>query len=310
VTEPTRCLGRSERHALQLAHDRYPAGFEIVGWKRVRPGLRSPVEVAIRPIFASVSRERARLRLLACVNGLQHQQAQNFSAHHTPTIAIEPVLPVDTFIPNFHTLSIDACMPSQGKRSVWAFVGAPGSGVSRVVSGLATRLHGRDRCTVGLISAGDEGHAAGLRQFADASGLPMHAAVNAHSLAAAAASLGHRGLVLVDFPGCGPRDGDRLVSHARALESLAATEVCAVLPADADELVMQRQLEVFVRLGATHIVLSRVDLAARLQPALRAMLASGLPLAWIAHGCTTLGDLSPATHDWVARVASQHTVLV
>jgi flagellar biosynthesis GTPase FlhF len=130
-------------------------------------------------------------------------------------------------------------------------------------------------------------------------------ALSGSALAAAAASLGHRSLVLIDFPGAGPRDGDRLTAHARALESLAPTEICAVLPADADEHAMQRQLEVFTQLGATHIVLSRVDLAARLEPALRAIVASGIPLAWVAHGSTTLGDLSPATRDWIDRASGQ-----
>ena len=295
MTEPTRCLGRTERHALQQAHERYPGGFEIVGWKRVRKGLRSPVEVAVRPFVASVNRERARLRLLACCSGLQAERSS--VAAETEGAA--------SFVPNFHQLSIDPCLPQPGKRAVWAFVGAPGSGVTRVVSGLASRLHGRDRCTVGLISAGDESHAADLRPFADASGLPMHVALSGSALAAAAASLGHRSLVLIDFPGAGPRDGDRLTAHARALESLAPTEICAVLPADADEHAMQRQLEVFTQLGATHIVLSRVDLAVRLEPALRAIVASGIPLAWVAHGSTTLGDLSPATRDWIDRASGQ-----
>ena len=84
MTEPTRCLGRSERHALQQAHARYPAGFEIVGWKRVGTGLRRPVEVAVRPIQRTANRERARLRLLACVNALQAQRRADDAARLDP----------------------------------------------------------------------------------------------------------------------------------------------------------------------------------------------------------------------------------
>ena len=174
-----------------------------------------------------------------------------------------------------------------------------------MVCGLATRLHGRDRCTVGLLSAGDEMHSHDLRGFADAMGLPMQACVLSSDIADVAASLGHRSLVLVDFPSAGPREGDRLASHARALQALAADRVCAVIPADADEMALRRQLEVFARIGATAVALTRVDLAARLDPALRAIAASGLSLAWVGHGGERSGELAPATRSWLARACDR-----
>ena len=292
MTEPTRCLGRSERHALQQAHARYPAGFEIVGWKRVGSGLRRPVEVAVRPIQRHASRERARLRLLACVNAVQSQrQAES-------RLRIDPA-----------SVALDPRLPAAGAREVWAFLGAPGSGVTRVVCGLATRLQGRDRCTIGLLSAGDETHAATLRPFADAMGLPMQAALSAAAMQEAAAVMGHRSLVLVDFPGTGLRDGDRQAAHARALQALAPQCVVAVLPADLDEMAMRRQLDLFGRLGATHVVLTRLDLAARLEPTLRALGDAGLPLAWLAHGASALGDLEPASREWVERASDPRLAL-
>lgn len=306
MTEPTRCFGRSERHALQQAHHRFPGGFEIVGWKRLRNGFGSPVELALRPIRVSLSRERARLRLLACVNGLQASghhgstlhQPDHRATHRTP---IEP--PTSTQSDSHVVLATP--QPNPAGQAVWAFVGSPGSGVTRVVAGLAQRFQGRDRCTIGLISAGDETHAHDLRSFADATGLPMHAAISAASLAETAAWLGHRSLLLVDFPGIGPRDGDRLVAQARSLECLAATVTFAVLAADADAVALERQLQVYSRMGATHIVLSRVDLAARLEPAIGAIAASGLAFAWVTHGTSEIGDLSPASQEWVDRATDR-----
>lgn len=294
MTEPTRCLGRSERHALQRAHERYPGGFEIVGWKKVGGGIRPPVEVAVRPIRGSATRERARLRLLACVNAIQARRDRE-----RPAPRFDPC-----------SIGLDTCLPRQDAREVWAFVGAPGSGVTRAICSMATRLHGRDRCTVGLLSAGDEAHGAGLRAFADAMGLPMSTALSAHALGDAAAAMGHRSLVLVDFPGAGPRDGDRLVSHARSLQALAPTAIYAVIAADLDESALQRQLEVFRRLGATRIVLTRVDLAARLEHTLRVVSASGLPIAWVAYGSSATGDLTPASREWVERVSDPRVALV
>lgn len=291
MTEPTRCLGRTERHALQRAHERFPGGFEIVGWKRVGGGLRRPVEVAVRPIRGSATRERARLRLLACVNGIQARRETSAAGLDAGSVGIDP------------------CAPRPDRREVWAFVGAPGSGVTRAICSMATRLHGRDRCTIGLLAAGDESHATGLRAFADAMGLPMSAALSAHALGDAAASMGHRSLVLVDFPGAGPRDGDRLVSHARSLQALAPTAVYAVLAADLEPDAMARQLEVFRRLGATRIVLTRVDLAARLDRALRTVAASGLPLAWVAYGSSAIGDLTPASREWLERASGPSVTL-
>ena len=293
MTEPTRCLGRSERDALQKAHRRYPGGFEIVGWKRVGGGLRPPVEVAVRPIRGSATRERSRLRLLACVNAIQarHERGRQGSA-------LDP-----------SAVGLDTCRPRPDAREVWAFVGAPGSGVTRAICSMATRLHGRDRCSVGLLAAGDDAHASGLRAFADAMGLPMDSALSAHALGDAAAAMGHRSLVLVDFPGAGPRDGDRLVSHARSLQALAPTAIYAVLAADLDAEALARQLEVFRRLGATRVVLTRVDLAARLEHALRAVVASGLPLAWVAYGSSAIGDLTPASREWIERATEPRVTL-
>lgn len=285
MTEPTRCIGRSERHALQQAHARYPSGFEIVSWKRVGGGLRPPVEVAVRPIQRTASRERARLRLLACVTALQARRTQVDGR-------VDP-----------GSIDLEARLPSPGGREVWACVGGPGSGVTRMVCGLAARLHGRDRCTVGLLSGGDETHAAALRPFADAMGLPMQCAATSAAMQEAAASMGHRSLVIVDLPGVGLRDADRQSAHARALEALAPQCVLAVLPADLDEMAMRRQIEMFARLGATHAALTRVDLAARFDHALRALSAGGLRLAWVAHGASSMGDLEPASRAWLEQAS-------
>lgn len=292
MTEPTRCIGRSERHALQQAHARYPSGFEIVGWKRVGSGLRRPVEVAVRPIQRTASRERARLRLLACVNALQGQRAAE-GAHRVDPAAI----------------SLDPRVPAPGGREVWACLGSPGSGVTRMVCGLASRLHGRDRCTVGLLSGGDAEHAGALRPFADAMGLPMQSAGTAAAMQEAAASMGHRSLVIVDLPGVGLRDADRHAAHARALQALSPACVLAVLPADLDEVAMRRQIELFQGLGATHAALTRLDLAARFDHAMRALASGGLRLAWVAHGASALGDLEPASREWLERATDPRMAL-
>lgn len=290
MTEPTRCLGRSERDALQRAHARHPGGFEIVAWRKVERNRRTPVELLVRPIGTSATRARSRLRLLACVTAIQAQSRAG--------AGVDP-----------GSVPVEAIEPCPSRRDVWAFVGAPGSGVTRVVCTLASRLHGRDRCSVGLLSAGDEMHAWPLRGFADAVGLPVHVAANAPEIADAAASLGHRSLVLVDFPGVGPREGERLGAHARALQALAPQAVCAVLAADADEAALRRQLEVFIRVGATCVALTRVDLAARLEPVLRVIAATGLPLAWVGHGSGTSSDLAPVTSGWIERVCErQHAM--
>jgi flagellar biosynthesis GTPase FlhF len=289
VTEPTRCLGRSERDALQRAHACHPGGFEILEWRRSQQRRKAPVELLVRPIGTRASTARARLRLLASVTALRAQAAEGrFDPASVRTTAVEP---------------------SSGSREVWAFLGAPGSGVTRVVCGLAARLNGRDRCNVGLLSAGDEMHASDLRGFADAMGLPLHVAPRSAEIADVAASLGHRSLVLVDFPGVGPRDGDRLGMHARALQALAPQAVCAVLAADADEVALRRQLEVFIRVGANCVALTRVDLAARLEPALRVIAATGLPVAWVGHGSGTSSDLAPVSTEWIERACHRQHVM-
>jgi len=99
------------------------------------------------------------------------------------------------------------------------------------------------------------------------------------------------------------------VSHARSLQALAPTAIYAVLAADLDAEALARQLEVFRRLGATRVVLTRVDLAARLEHALRAVVASGLPLAWVAYGSSAIGDLTPASREWIERATDPRVTL-
>jgi flagellar biosynthesis GTPase FlhF len=291
VTEPTRCLGRSERDALQRAHIRHPQGFEIVEWRRASQNRRTPVELLVRPVGGRSTAARARLRLLASVNAIQAQARQVAEAF------------------DVSRLVVDTPSPRGEARQVWAFIGAPGSGVTRVVCALASRLNGRDRCGVGMLSAGDEIHSHAMRGFSDATGLPMQSATNPADLAEAAASLGHRSLVLADFPGVGPRDGDRLVSHARALQALAPSIICAVVGADSDAASMRRQLEVLARLGASWVALTRTDLAARIEPALRCIEASGLSLAWIGHGAGSASDLAPASRPWIERACEREPAL-
>jgi flagellar biosynthesis GTPase FlhF len=285
LTDPIRCNGRSERHALEQAHAHCPAGFEIVHWKRTETGWRGGVELAVRPIRPVARAQRARLRLLASVLAIR-ASAEEARRNLRPAVRLE-------------TPSPGGAGPER-----WAFVGVPGSGVTRVVGGLAGRLHGREGCTVGLVSAGDEIHAEPLRRLADATGLPARSAMHSAALAEIVGSLGHRSLLLVDLQGVGPRDGDRLVALARAIESLQPTRVYAVLAADADPHSLRRQVEIFTRLGATHAVLSRVDLAAGLDPALHVLAESGLSLAWVAHGSTSGGELAPASLAWLERAAA------
>ncbi len=285
MTDPIRCNGRSERHALEQAHARCPSGFEIVHWRRTESRWRGGVELAVRPIRPAARAQRARLRLLASVLAIRAGAEETRRGLRPP-------------------VRLETPAPGRTRSERWAFVGVPGSGVTRVVGGLAGRLHGREGCTVGLVSAGDEIHAEPLRRLADATGLPARSALHAAALAEIAGSLGHRSLVLVDLQGVGPRDGDRLVAHARAIESLEPTLVCAVLAADADPQSLRRQVEVFTRLGATHAVLSRVDLAASLDPALHVLAESGLALAWVAHGSASNGELAPASEAWLERAAA------
>jgi flagellar biosynthesis protein FlhF len=160
--------------------------------------------------------------------------------------------------------------------------GPPGAGKTVTMAKLATRLVMAGK-PVRLITA-DTVRAGAIEQleaFARVLGLPLARAESAQRLGPLAASADPGALVLVDTPGINPYSmGDR-----RELASLIAEsggEPALVLPAGGDAVDTLEMARIFRDLGASRLIVTRLDMAQRVGSIIAC--AEALPLAFAEAG--------------------------
>jgi flagellar biosynthesis protein FlhF len=186
-----------------------------------------------------------------------------------------------------------------------ALVGPNGAGKTTTLAKLATRWAlERGPRELTLVSAdGDRlGSHEQLRTLGRLLGAPTHAVDGPDALQRLLRRVGGHGLVLVDTAGIAPRS-DRI--DAELLPLLphgAGIEVVLVMSASAQAETLERALQRYRVLAPAYCVLTRLDEAASLGPALSMLLRSRLPVAWLCHGPRIPDDIERArAHQMVAR---------
>jgi flagellar biosynthesis protein FlhF len=168
-----------------------------------------------------------------------------------------------------------APLPAADRPAACILVGPPGAGRST----LAAKLAARHRGAVVLLNA-DTARAGAARQLADWAavlGAPVET-VAAPAAAAACVEAADGALTIIDTPGTGPYDADGMARLAALAAATRATPIL-VLPAGLDAGEALAAMTRFRAIGATSLVLTRLDMVRRLGPTLGAAAASGLPLA-------------------------------
>ena len=190
---------------------------------------------------------------------------------------------------------------------VIALIGATGVGKTTTAAKLAARACLRyGSQSVALVSTDDfrVGAQRQLASFGLLLGVPVRQARSAAELADQLAELGGRRVVIVDTAGIGQRDL-RLIDETRKLTRIADLQSYLVMSANVQREVMDEVVDAFGRERLAGCILTKLDEAARLGPALSTVLTHQLPLAFVSAGQRVPEDLKVArARDLVALAVS------
>ena len=202
---------------------------------------------------------------------------------------------------------IDCCGPIQitpGQRKLVALVGPTGVGKTTTIAKLAANFHLRHRQRVGLITVDTYRIAAvdQLRTYADIIDLPMEVVATPREMRAAVNRLADFDLVLMDTAGRSPRDELRIQELKTMLTEAQPDEVHLVLGSVASAASMRKTAERFAEIGATALVLTKLDEATGLGNLLPLLRCCRLPLSYVTNGQNVPDDIAAADRRRLARI--------
>ena len=101
-------------------------------------------------------------------------------------------------------------------------------------------------------------------------------------------------LVLVDTPGRGHRDTGRIGEIAEVLRAVQPDETCLVLPGSAGASTLRESVTAFAPVGASRVVLSKLDEGESLGSLVDVVRSGGIPAGWFTTGQEVPDDLERA----------------
>jgi flagellar biosynthesis protein FlhF len=235
---------------------------------------------------------KARCIELLCRRGMNRSRAERIAeAAATAAGSRDPRLGLIRALASDLAQDTGEPLASGGRPLV--FVGPSGAGKTAVVAKLAAELVAAGREPV-LVTADAESIAGedALEAVAGALGLRVETAFLEGRLAELAERFAGSDAVLVDTPGRSPFERDFLTSLRPLVEALPGAEVLAVIPATADLDEAKLLTEGYAGLGASRVILTKLDELAR--PARLADLRGSitLPVAWVTFGREARGAAS------------------
>jgi flagellar biosynthesis protein FlhF len=200
-----------------------------------------------------------------------------------------------------------------GRRKVVALVGPTGVGKTTTIAKLAANFRLRERRKVGLITVDTYRIAAveQLRTYADIMDLPMQVVTTPREMREAVARMSDLDLVLMDTAGRSPRDEVKLHELKSFLGEAQCDEVHLVLSSVAGGSTLERTAERFSSIGATSLVLTKLDEATGLGNLLPLLRNCRLPLSYLTNGQNVPDDIAAADPKRLARMmldVSEQTV--
>lgn len=189
---------------------------------------------------------------------------------------------------------------ANGRPYVIALVGPTGAGKTTTAAKLAVRpgTFGIGRPGLLTIDTYRVGGMDQLATYADLANVPFDVVYEASEITDALARLRDCDVIIVDTPGRSPAAADTTDRWRSLLDALSPDEVHLVLPATMRfDLAMGAERAYRTsnsHVGATHVMLSKLDEVPSERGVTDLALSLGLPTRWITDGQDVPADLSPA----------------
>ncbi|MDA8745540.1 flagellar biosynthesis protein FlhF [Rubripirellula amarantea] len=185
---------------------------------------------------------------------------------------------------------------SEGTRRLVALVGPTGVGKTTTIAKLAANYRLREKKRVGLITVDTYRVAAveQLRTYADIIDLPMEVVATPREMREAVARMTELDLVLLDTAGRSPRDEVQIQELKSMLGEARADEVHLVLSSTAAAKSIVKTAEQFAKVGATSLLLTKLDEAMSLGHLLTLFRQCPLPVSYLTNGQNVPDDIAVA----------------
>jgi len=195
-------------------------------------------------------------------------------------------------------------VPSPGKRKVVALVGSTGVGKTTTIAKLAANFRLRDGVKMGLVTVDTYRIAAveQLRTYAEIIDLPMKVVTNPLEMRRVMDELVGLDLILIDTAGRSPRDELQIKELKSLLAEASVDEVHLVLNLTASPKMLQATADRFSAVGATSLIMTKLDEAAGMGALLSVARNVALPFSYLTTGQDVPDDIEPANATRMARL--------
>lgn len=190
-----------------------------------------------------------------------------------------------------------------GRCRLAALVGPTGVGKTTTIAKLAANFRLKEKRRVGLITVDTYRIAAveQLRTYADIIDLPMHVVSTPREMRETVERMNHLDLILLDTAGRSPKDEVRLQELKAFLTEANADEVHLVLSSMTGARTLEQTAEQFATVGATSLILTKLDEVQSPGNVLPVLRSSGLPLSYLTDGQNVPDDIEVADAHGLAR---------
>ena len=198
-----------------------------------------------------------------------------------------------------------------GRPRIIAIAGPTGVGKTTTLAKLAAEWRVTRGLRVGLLAADSfrVGAVEQLRTYGSIIGAEVRGANGSSSAREALAALAGCDVVLVDTPGRGHRDVGRIGEIAHLLTAVRPDETYLVLPGSSSARTLEESSDAFAPIGATHVVLSKLDESEGLGALIGAVRRGGTPTSWFTTGQEVPDDIEHAdAHAFARRLLGESIV--
>lgn len=140
-----------------------------------------------------------------------------------------------------------------------------------------------------------------LALYAAAMDIPIATAVSVAEMHDALAQFESRDLIVIDTPGCGPRDAASIAHLARLLQAASCNEVHLVLAASLSEWSTRAAARTLAPLAPTRAILTKLDEAGGIGHVLAVAKTANLGIAYTCAGPNVPDNIEAASAARLAR---------